>query len=63
MGALASDAESNPALLDANVWLVAQAATCQMGVGNKCSGICPGRQEGKRSKKPGPGRNPCACMR
>ena len=35
---LVAAGESNAALLDANAWLVTQAATCRMRVGNKCRG-------------------------
>ena len=57
---LVAAGESNAALLDANAWLVMQAAKCQMRVGNKCRGICPGRQQCKRIKRLG--KDVCACM-
>ena len=58
---LVVDGESDPALLNADTWLVAQAASCQMRVGNKCSGACkgPGKQTCKRIKKPG--KDICTC--
>lgn len=45
---LVAAGESNAALLDANAWLVTQAATC------------PGRQKCKRIKRLG--KDVCACM-
>lgn len=58
---LVADGESEPTLLRAGTWLMAQVATCQMRVGNKCSGACPGNQACKRIKKPG--KDICACVR
>lgn len=57
---LVASGESNPALLDAQTWLVAQAATCKMRAGNKCGGACPGKQSCRRVKKPG--KDICQCM-
>lgn len=57
---LAASGESDPALLDAETWLVAQAAACKMRAGNKCSGACPGKQSCRRVKKPG--KDICQCM-
>jgi hypothetical protein len=57
---LAASGESDPALLDAQTWLVAQAATCKMRAGNKCSGACPGKQSCRRVKKPG--KDICQCV-
>jgi len=57
---LAASGESAPALLDAETWLVAQAATCKMRAGNKCGGACPGKQSCRRVKKRG--KDICHCM-
>ena len=57
---LAAAGESDPTLLDAETWLVAQAGTCKMRAGSKCSGVCPGKQSCKRVKKPG--KDICQCM-
>lgn len=57
---LAASGESDPALLDAETWLVAQAAGCKMRAGNKCSGACPGKQSCRRVKKPG--KDICQCV-
>ena len=57
---LAASGVSDPALLDAETWLVAQAAACKMRAGNKCGGACPGKQSCRRVKKPG--KDICQCM-
>ena len=57
---LEAEGETDATLLDPNTWLLAQAATCKMRAGSKCTGVCPGKQNCKRLKKPG--KDICQCM-
>ena len=57
---LEADGETDATLLDPNTWLLAQATTCKMRAGSKCTGVCPGKQTCKRVKKPG--KDICQCM-
>ena len=56
---LAASGESDPHLLDAKSWLVAQVAGCNMKAG-KCSGVCTGKKTCNRIKKAG--KDICQCM-
>ena len=56
---LVADGGSEPALLQADTWLMAQAASCQMRAGS-CKGNCVGKQKCKRIKKLG--KDVCTCM-
>ncbi len=55
---LEAEGESDPALLEPDIWL-AQAVKCQMRAGS-CKGNCIGKQECKKVKKIG--KNECTCM-
>jgi hypothetical protein len=62
VGLFAASGESDPDLLDASTWMVANSIACEgdLGPGKKCTGACPGKQRCKRIHKPA--KDICACV-